>query len=333
MIQLQIHRFDEARRMLALRQAEGNRFLFLCFGESEAAEIGRAMRGDPPQLEAVSADWMNTIRQWGAKLESATITNLVDGAFQASVRLSHDGQTVDMLARPADAIAAAIRLGSPILATAELLQIAGIYLHPDAIESMFSGRTLALEDGQIGPPACALQQRKSPLLTVAASYLAPIGWAIISLIVFSTTVELIVAGVLHFYAGGVPEIARRLAFYLAIYATLALFAGLLIHLRRMNREQELKLEIFPIGLRIAKDKSPHYLGWSAFARAGELSGFFGSTDGLLYWKDARTPSPGIALSPYESNWREGEIGRLIRRYAPRLLGIQPPDPDGGRPIF
>jgi bifunctional DNase/RNase len=333
MIQLQIHRLDEARRMLALRQAEGNRFLFLCFGENEAAEIGRAMRDEAPQMDGSASDWMNTIRQWGAKLEGATITNLVDGAFQASVRLSHDGQTVDMPARPAAAIAAAIRLESPIFATSDLLQMAGIYLHPDAIENIFSGRTLALEDGQIGPPACALQQRRSVWLTLAADYLAPIGWAIISLTVFSTTIELIVAGVLHFYAGGVPAVARRLAFYIAIYATLALFAGLLIHLRRMNREQQSKLEIFPIGLRIAKDRSPLYLGWSAFARAGELSGFFGSTDGLLYWQDARSPSPGIALSPYESNWRDGEIGRSIRRYAPRLIGIQPTDPDGGRPIF
>jgi bifunctional DNase/RNase len=333
MIQLQIDRFDEARRMLALRQAEGNRFLFLCFGENEAAEIGRAMRGDSPQSDAPSADWMNTIRQWGAKLKGATITNLVDGAFQASVQLSHDGQTVDMPARPAEAIAGAIRFGSPIFATAELLQLAGIYLHPDAIENIFNGRTLAMEDGQIGPPACALQQRRAVWLTVAATYLAPIGWAIISLTLFSTTIELIVAGVLHFYAGGFPGVARRLAFYLAIYAGLALFAGLLIQLRRMNQDQETKLEIFPIGLRIAKDKSPIYLGWSVFARAGELSSFFGSTDGLLYWQEARSPSPGIALSTYETNWREGEIGRSIRRYAPRLLGIQSTDPDGGRPIF
>ena len=42
---------------------------------------------------------------------------------------------------------------------------------------------------------------------------------------------------------------------------------------------------------------------------------------------------GIGLSSYEKNWREGEIGALILRYAPRLVGIEPVDPDGGSTVF
>lgn len=332
MLSLHIHRFDETRRLLALRQAERNRFLLLCFGEKETAEIGRALRCEPSARESPRPEWLSLVERHGAGLEAATITTLVDGGFQASARVSDAGQLFDFVARPADALACAIRCQAPMFATAEVLHMAGLYLHPEAVDQVFAGKSLALEDGQIGPPANEFQQSQSIWLQRANSYFAPLGWVLISLTVFSTTVELAVAAIL-FNTGGFPGFARRLAEALAIYAAVVLLAGILIQVHRMARQRTTKLEVFPVGVRITQDKRSFRAGWTSFANAGQVPRSFRSADGLLYWDDHRRSDPGLALSPYERNWRQGEIGVLVRRYAPRLLGIQPLDPDGGRPIF
>ncbi len=333
MIQLQIDRFDQGQRLLAMRQPTGNRFLLISFGERESADISSALRGEPYRSAQGAPALMSDIEHWQATLDSVTICDLVDGVFQSMVRLSYGEQFAEIPARTAEAIRTAIDLNAPILATPQLLQVAGLYLHPDALENIFAGRTLALEDGQVGPPAIALEQRRSNVLPVLNKYLAPTGWALVSLTVFSTTVELLVAVILHFSSVRLQMMAGRLALYIAMYAVAAILAGSLIFLLRANENQEHTLEVFPVGLRVGGGKHPLRVGWSAFARAGELAQSFNSSDGLLYWQDTQSSASGIALSPYEPNWRDGEIGRLIRRYAPRLLGVQPVDPDAGRPIF
>ena len=103
MIQLVVDRFDETKRILAFKEAEGDRYLFIGFGEKEAAEIGRAMRLEPFGPDTNRATWMEMIEQRGARLDSLAITDLVDGVFKASVFLTQDGRSFDLPARPADA--------------------------------------------------------------------------------------------------------------------------------------------------------------------------------------------------------------------------------------
>jgi bifunctional DNase/RNase len=66
----------------------------------------------------------------GAKLKTVYLTELKDGIFYAQLNFE-DGPAIS--ARPSDAIALALRMGSPILASDELLGEAGIEI-PDQAE-------------------------------------------------------------------------------------------------------------------------------------------------------------------------------------------------------
>ena len=68
--------------------------------------------------------------QLGAKLNNIYLTELKDGVFYAQLNFE-GGPTIS--ARPSDAIALALRIGAPILASEDLLDEAGIEI-PDQAE-------------------------------------------------------------------------------------------------------------------------------------------------------------------------------------------------------
>jgi bifunctional DNase/RNase len=69
----------------------------------------------------------NTLDLLEATLTAVHITDIVDGVFFAVLLIrDHSAQALTLDARPSDAIALAIRTHSNILATAELLNKAGI---------------------------------------------------------------------------------------------------------------------------------------------------------------------------------------------------------------
>ncbi|MSW16890.1 MAG: bifunctional nuclease family protein, partial [Actinobacteria bacterium] len=68
--------------------------------------------------------------QLGAKLNTIYLTEIKDGIFYAQLNFQ-DGPAIS--SRPSDAIALALRIGVPILASDELLEAAGIEI-PDQSE-------------------------------------------------------------------------------------------------------------------------------------------------------------------------------------------------------
>src|SRR3989344_1080607 len=62
---------------------------------------------------------------YGIRLASARIDSFSDGIYNARIVLSADGKTLDMDARPTDAVGMAVRLGVPVLFNEELLDANG----------------------------------------------------------------------------------------------------------------------------------------------------------------------------------------------------------------
>src|SRR5215218_9433040 len=120
MIKLQLERFDDARRILVLKEMEGSRHLFIGVGENEAKEFRRVMGFHPRSLSASRAAWMDMIERRGAQLDAVAITDLVDGVFKASIYLTQEGRQFSLPARPADAIEWSMRKLIPIWATEEI---------------------------------------------------------------------------------------------------------------------------------------------------------------------------------------------------------------------
>lgn len=109
--------------MVLLREVEGERYLPIWIGSVEATAIAYEQQGVRP-VRPMTHDLMkNVIAAFGSSLERVRITSMQDGLYLAELDLPG----VDPVsARPSDAIALALRTGSPIYAADELMDEAGI---------------------------------------------------------------------------------------------------------------------------------------------------------------------------------------------------------------
>lgn len=109
--------------IVLLRERDGQRYLPIWIGASEATAIAYAQQGvEPPR--PLTHDLMATVlRTLGHSLDEVRITEMTDGVFYAVLLL--DGRT-EVSARPSDAIALALRTSTPILATEGVLDEAGV---------------------------------------------------------------------------------------------------------------------------------------------------------------------------------------------------------------
>jgi uncharacterized protein len=77
----------------------------------------------------------NLLEEVGAQVERITVTELREGTFFAEIVLSSRGEVRSVSSRPSDAIALAIRIGSPIYAEEDVLEEAGRVEQPDEEEA------------------------------------------------------------------------------------------------------------------------------------------------------------------------------------------------------
>jgi bifunctional DNase/RNase len=332
MIRLQIERFDEANRILALREAEGECYLFIGFGEKEATEIGRAMRLEPFATDINTTIWMEMIEERGAQLDSVAIVDLVDGVFKASVYLTQEGRSFDIPARPAEAIAWALRHGLPVFATEETLRITACPKNLDTIYPFLSGPVLKFKGDDIGQPVATFHEHlPAKFLRTSNMIRKSIGafLFLFGILMIGTTLPYLIS---HAVDGDLAKVQRDLSWFLPMYALLGAALFLLFHLHHFHRDGGARLEIFPFGARVSMGKIEAAIVWSSFEKPGKPAWFAPKIEGLVS-KTRRFGAGGLGLSQYEKDWREGEIGNLIRRYSPRLLGSELVDPEGGRHIF
>jgi uncharacterized protein len=116
--------------IVLLKEMGGDRYLPIWVGAVEATAIAFAQQGvEPPR--PLTHDLMKTlIDSVNRRVDSIHLTELKDGVFYALINMD---ESLSISARPSDAIALALRTGSPILASEELLAEAGIEI-PDQSE-------------------------------------------------------------------------------------------------------------------------------------------------------------------------------------------------------
>jgi bifunctional DNase/RNase len=113
--------------IVLLKEINGSRFLPIWVGTGEATAIAFAQQGLQPPRPLTHDLLANVVDLLEATVTAVHLTDLIDGVFQANLLIrdvSSQALTVD--ARPSDAIALAIRTHSNILASADLLNKAGI---------------------------------------------------------------------------------------------------------------------------------------------------------------------------------------------------------------
>ncbi len=113
--------------IVLLKEMGGDRYLPIWVAPVEAAAIAFAQQGVQPPRPLTHDLLKDLLGALDRKVESIHLTELKDGVFYSLINLD---QGVTVSSRPSDAIAIALRTGSPILASEQLLQEAGIQI-PD----------------------------------------------------------------------------------------------------------------------------------------------------------------------------------------------------------
>lgn len=116
--------------IVLLKEADGERYLPIWVGAVEAAAIAFEQQGVHPARPMTHDLLRDVIGALGGTLEAIHITEIKDGIFFANLVFTGP-QTVS--SRSSDAIALALRLGTPIYAEGAVLDEAGIAI-PDAEE-------------------------------------------------------------------------------------------------------------------------------------------------------------------------------------------------------
>ena len=109
--------------IVLLRESGSIRYLPIWIGAVEATAIAFAQQGIISSRPMTHDLLIQTVKKLGSDIKEIHLTELKDGIFYASLILL-GGEEVS--ARPSDAIALALRVGAPILATEELFNQAGL---------------------------------------------------------------------------------------------------------------------------------------------------------------------------------------------------------------
>jgi uncharacterized protein len=122
--------------VVILREVAGQRRVLPIFiGVPEAQAIALTMQNIETPRPMTHDLMKNLLEEVGAHVERITVTELREGTFFAEIIVSAQGEVRTVSSRPSDAIALAIRVGSPIFAEEDVLEEAGRVEQPDEEEA------------------------------------------------------------------------------------------------------------------------------------------------------------------------------------------------------
>jgi bifunctional DNase/RNase len=142
--------------VLLLQETDGEgRTLPIFIGNPEATAIAYAIQGvemPRPLTHDLMKDMLGALE---IKIERVVITELQNATYYAELRLRRGGDVTVVSSRPSDAVAVAVRTGSPLYVSDELMDSEGIILAAEGAEE---------DEGLDEPPADVLIEQFSQFL-------------------------------------------------------------------------------------------------------------------------------------------------------------------------
>ncbi|MDT0166200.1 bifunctional nuclease family protein [Actinotalea sp. AC32] len=117
--------------VVLLLDLEGRRLLPIVVGLTEGTAIAAGQAGVVPPRPMTHDLLVSTLAATGVEVVRSEVVALVDGVFHAALVLDN-GERVD--ARASDAIAVAVRTGSPVLCAPQVLEESGLAVEERAEE-------------------------------------------------------------------------------------------------------------------------------------------------------------------------------------------------------
>jgi uncharacterized protein len=112
--------------IVLLKTSDGNKFLPIWIGHSEAAAILVKLQNASvtrPMTHDLVTDMLGHL---DAEVIAVTVTELRENTFYARITLQQNGSEIEIDSRPSDAIALAVRAGARIFAADEVIEESGI---------------------------------------------------------------------------------------------------------------------------------------------------------------------------------------------------------------
>jgi len=119
---------------LLLKETYGVRRLPIIIGQFEAQSIALEMEGIKPPRPLTHDLLKNVIENLGGTISEIIIDELRDNTFYAKIKLDISSMTNDIDSRPSDAIALAVRTGSPLFVAEEVMKAASFVPSSENIE-------------------------------------------------------------------------------------------------------------------------------------------------------------------------------------------------------
>lgn len=112
------------QQVIYLREVDGTRAFPILIGLFEATSIDRRVKGYASPRPLTHDLLVSTVEQLGAEFQDVVITELRDHTYYARLRVRHEGELVEIDARPSDAIAVAVTCDPvlPIYVSEEVLE-------------------------------------------------------------------------------------------------------------------------------------------------------------------------------------------------------------------
>ncbi|WP_157520675.1 MULTISPECIES: bifunctional nuclease family protein [Herbidospora] len=114
--------------IVLLKEANGDRYLPIWIGMTEATAIALAQADEPPPRPLTHDLFRNVLGALKVSLERVNIVALRDGIFYADLVFSNG---VEVSARPSDSIALALRTDATIYASEEVMRENGVSMADD----------------------------------------------------------------------------------------------------------------------------------------------------------------------------------------------------------
>jgi len=122
--------------IVLLRENDGQRYLPIYIGQPEATSIVYALQGMETPRPMTHDLFTTVLGEIGARLSQVVITDMRDGTFFAEIEITRADGSTRISSRPSDAIALAVRSGTPVPIYAQegVLDEAGVVFDQDEEE-------------------------------------------------------------------------------------------------------------------------------------------------------------------------------------------------------
>jgi len=140
------------QRLVILREVNADRYLVIWIGNYEAEAITMALQGVEVARPLTWDLLRNTLNTLNARVLRVEVVALRDDTFFGSIVVETNGRTIEIDARPSDALALAVRVHVPIYVARSVMQSAGITPEDDLQQKAAQSPPAPLAGPAVEPP-------------------------------------------------------------------------------------------------------------------------------------------------------------------------------------